>query len=172
MHGLYILHCGRFLIHPRFQMPSVQWPSSTAWQLCLPNTQYCYYKAHHMIHLKTQAVKERNIAAGLQVMKASQAWRRWTQLARNWGLKEYTLCSIWEIITLGTKKVSTQTRSTEISDIFQFGEHKSNTFWKEMLVISNSWPEWKAVNQGSLSALVRIKHIDVWNYVFFTGDCK
>lgn len=32
---------GRLLSHPRFQMPFVQWPGSTVWQLCLPKTEYC-----------------------------------------------------------------------------------------------------------------------------------
>lgn len=70
---------GRFLAYPRFQMPSVEQPSSTAWQTRLPNTQYCNYKARGTIHLKTQEVKERKVAAGLCVVKASSAWRSWTQ---------------------------------------------------------------------------------------------
>lgn len=34
----------------------------------------------------------------------------------------YTLCSIWNLIKLETKKVRMQTRDTEITDILRFGE--------------------------------------------------
>lgn len=64
-HGLHILHHdkGNSWLVPDFRC--LLFHGLAAWQSRLPSAHYCYYKAHCTMHLKTQAVKERNAAAGL-----------------------------------------------------------------------------------------------------------